>query len=135
MNEVWENIPGYPSYQASSAGRIRRRAGTPRCLSDRILAPKTRQARPGFLPYRDVALSEGGVVKTETVHKLVCLAFHGDRPSAAHEVAHKDGDPANNEATNIRWATVSENKSDYVLHGKTSRTQSARLRAENGRFR
>lgn len=51
------------------------------------------------------------------VHSLVCTAFHGPRPSPAHQVAHNNGNPADNAAGNLRWATAKENHGDRVVHG------------------
>ena len=75
-----------------------------------------------------------GVPKMETVHKLVALAFHGPRPSPAHEVAHGDNDVSNNRPDNIRWATVLENKEDYKKTGATYRDTSKRKRGSDGRY-
>jgi hypothetical protein len=50
------------------------------------------------------------------VHFLVCEAFHGPRPDG-HHVAHGDGDPSNNRAENLRWATQRENEGDKAVHG------------------
>jgi hypothetical protein len=132
--EEWRSIPGFPLYEASSLGRIRRKAGTPRTPTARILRPRTRTPKPGRLPYLDVALSSDGKIRTETVHKLVALAFHGPKPSDRHEVAHADGDPSNNASGNIRWATIASNKEDYCRHGKTFRDASGRRRGADGRF-
>jgi hypothetical protein len=52
-----------------------------------------------------------------SVHRAVCLAFHGLPPSDRHEVAHGDGTRDNNRPENLRWATRSENQSDRTLHG------------------
>jgi hypothetical protein len=51
------------------------------------------------------------------VHRLVCEVFHGPAPSAAHEVAHHDGDPGNAHFGNLRWATHVENEADKIGHG------------------
>jgi hypothetical protein len=53
------------------------------------------------------------------VHQIVCRAFHGPKPSPAHEVAHWDGYRANVVASNLRWATKHENHQDAVRHGTT----------------
>jgi hypothetical protein len=50
-------------------------------------------------------------------HTLICEAFHGPRPSPAHEVAHNDGVKVHNHASNLRWATPKENAADRSKHG------------------
>lgn len=67
------------------------------------------------------------------VHKLVCEVFHGPRPEWADLVAHVDGNPANNRADNLRWATYAENEADKRHHGRAllgERHHQARLTAE-----
>lgn len=55
--------------------------------------------------------------RTVPVHVLVCETFHGPKPTPKHEVAHGDGDPENNRADNLRWATHVENSADMKWHG------------------
>jgi hypothetical protein len=55
--------------------------------------------------------------KPVPVHTLVCTAYHGSKPSEDHQVAHNNGDPTDNRADNLRWATSQENHDDMVLHG------------------
>jgi hypothetical protein len=141
MNEIWKTIPGEPFYEASTSGRIRSldrvvsHSGNvgKRKIKGRILRPRIRKVRPTVLPYHDVVLCSNGRPHTETVHKLVALAFHGPRPPL-HEAAHGDGDPSNNKPENVRWATIAKNKDDYKKHGRAGRDVSARKRGPDGRF-
>lgn len=68
------------------------------------------------------------------VHSLVCTAFHGPRPTASHQVAHGNGNPADNRAANLRWATPAENAADAVRHG-TSRLRPGGAAEANGNAR
>ncbi|WP_374198404.1 HNH endonuclease [Streptomyces sp. ISL-12] len=55
------------------------------------------------------------------MHRAVCEAFHGPPPSTAHQAAHLDGNPANNAASNLAWATPSENAAHCAEHGTAQR--------------
>lgn len=107
--ELWRPVPGWP-YEASSWGRVRR------TVTGRILRPY-RNPRFGYM---SVKLSRAGRTKGFTIYQLVCLAFHGPKPTPRHEVAHWDGSKTNDRATNLRWATKKENEQDKLRHG-TSR--------------
>jgi hypothetical protein len=52
------------------------------------------------------------------VHRAVCEAFHGPKPSPDHLVRHLDGDKANNVPTNVVWGTHAENEADAVRMGE-----------------
>lgn len=118
--EIWKPIPKHDGYEASSFGRIR---SIDRVLSDgrswtgRIMKPKTSRG------YAVVSLSLGGKGKYRHcgVHALVTEAFHGERPSSQHQVAHGDGNPMNNCPSNLRWATALENAKDRDMHGRTAK--------------
>lgn len=83
--------------------------------------------------YRAVRVSVDGKRERRMVHQVICRAFHGPRPTPAHEVCHIDGDPTNNRPQNLRWGTRKENAADRHAHGRTSRGEahSAAIRASN----
>ena len=94
MSEVWLPVPGFDGLEASSHGQIRSRAQN--------LLPRRRVRR-----YLAVWL--GKSLRYALVHRLVLLAFHGERPSPRHETLHLDADPTNNRPENLRWGTHAEN--------------------------
>jgi hypothetical protein len=49
---------------------------------------------------------------SRTVHSLVALAYLGPRPTPIHQIMHCDGDVANNDVTNLRYALPL----DHVRH-------------------
>lgn len=118
--EEWRPIPGYErEYEASNLGRIRslRRIITntrniTRPYGGKVLVQNT------FGPMALVTLSKHNHVTTHSVHALVCVAFHGPKPADKALVAHWDGDPLNNRAENLRWATHRENEDDKRRHGR-----------------
>lgn len=119
MSENWRSVVGYEGfYEVSSLGRVRsvdrvfvRADGQRQGRKGRVLIPGTSgRARQ----YPSVTLRHG---HRRPVHVLVCEAFHGAKPSPEHEVAHWDGDPTNNAAENLRWATRAENSGDARRHG------------------
>ncbi|MCO5107793.1 MAG: HNH endonuclease [Burkholderiaceae bacterium] len=59
--------------------------------------------------------------RTRLIHRWVCAAFHGAPQSSAHEVAHRNGVPNDNRASNLRWSTRTENERDKGMHGTTVR--------------
>lgn len=67
--------------------------------------------------YFQFVLSRNGKQTCYAVHRLVCEAFHGPRPSPKHQVRHLDGNPQNNRADNLCWGTAKENGEDRVRHG------------------
>jgi len=105
LSEQWRIIPGFAEYEASNWGRIRR-VGGERALRARI-DPDGRCR---------VNLWRANAYKSRRVHQLVALAFHGPRP-AGKEVAHLDGNTANNRSSNLAWCTPKENNGHKRLHG------------------
>lgn len=67
--------------------------------------------------YRTVSLCHENQKVTKSVHRLVCMAFHGMPPTQSHQVRHLDGNPANNLPVNLTWGTQEENWQDRKAHG------------------
>ena len=115
--EDWRYINGYGNrYEVSTLGRVRSwvkwhryggLADTPRIKSQQV-------DRKG---YCRVKLSDGeNPERTHSVAPLVLTAFAEPRPQGM-EACHCDGDPSNNEISNLRWDTPKGNAADKLLHG------------------
>jgi len=108
--EEWRTIPGFENYAVSSLGKIKR-----------VNPSKFSRVRGLFKPHRNsdgyytTSLYNEEGKRTFFVHELVALAFIG--PRTAPEIAHLDGNPGNNEYTNLQYVTVQENNLQKNLHG------------------
>lgn len=113
MTEIWEPIAGYEGlYEVSDLGRVRSLRHAPIML----LSPW-----PDSDGYPRIGLWDGERQTKFPVHRLVALAFHGDKRNVLHnEVAHLDGDSANPRADNLKWVSKVENRSHRKLHGTES---------------
>jgi len=109
----WRPIPGWPEYEVSEHGDVRRVAGGQGAQRNHVLRPWV-NPKSGYL---QLTLWRHNQRVQLTVHRLVALAFHGSPPTEKHSVAHNDGSRTNNHYTNLRWATQRENMADRVRHG------------------
>lgn len=110
MGEIWKPIPGYEGYyEASNCGRIR---NVPRLINGRwgpyqlqqhVL--KTLNVHDGYL---QVKFCIDNHKEQKLVHRLVAETFIPN-PQGLPQVNHKDGNPSNNEISNLEWCTASEN--------------------------
>ena len=71
--------------------------------------------------YQTISLSHENKKVTKSVHKLICLAFHGMPPCETNQVRHLDGNRKNNVPGNLKWGTQEENWMDRMVHGRGNR--------------
>lgn len=129
MKEEWKSIPGYEGlYEASSLGRIRSVLAHPkgRTPALHVLTPSLHAN--GYL---NVGLRRDGQRKVIGLHRLVCAAFHG-APEAGMEARHRDNDPGNNAASNLRWGTHADNVGDTVRAGNHFSVNRSRTHCRRG---
>lgn len=67
--------------------------------------------------YRSISLCHSNIKVTKSVHRLVCMAFHGMPEKESMQVRHLDGNPENNRPENLCWGTQEENWQDRIAHG------------------
>lgn len=113
--ESWKDIPGYEGlYQASNTGLIRSAPGkvtsskrfSHRVWKTRILKPKAPVKARRHDPR--VTLWKDGCCKDHLVSRLVAMAWV-DGYSPLLTVNHIDGNPLNNDCSNLEWVTIQEN--------------------------
>ena len=118
-DEQWKPVPGWEGYyEVSSKGRIRgmsrdivTRTGLHRHVKGSMMSP--RADKWGHI---SVALSTAGHRTWVRVHVAVLEAFVSIRPDGMLG-CHNDGNPANNDVSNLRWDTPSSNNEDTIAHG------------------
>jgi hypothetical protein len=99
----WVPVPGWPFYEVSDTGLIRRVAREHGTWPGRILKPPT-----CTVGYKVVRLHNGDRALTRYVHSIVAEAFIGPRPMG-FEINHKDADKLNNNRRNLEYVTRKQN--------------------------
>ncbi|MFG3014335.1 HNH endonuclease [Streptomyces cinerochromogenes] len=92
--------PGYPGYVVASDGTVYGPQGE--------LKPKA-----GSTGYLTVSLGSRahGTGRQVSLHRLTLWAFAGPPPGPGYDCDHVDGDPFNNDVSNLRWLGARENRS------------------------
>lgn len=119
----WRDVKGYEGYyKVSSLGSIARvdrtvkdKRGYYKRIQGRVLSPGRQNS--GHL---GVGLCRDGVVTQLRVHRIVLESFTGACPKGK-ECRHLDGNPENNNISNLQWATHRENINDREAHGTLPR--------------
>jgi len=113
--EEWRTIPGYPDYEVSNQGRVRRRTASHQLPAGYVLTHVT--SRDGYL---QVNLWKDGAVGKKMVHRLVLLAFIGACPEGQESRHFPDPDKSNNRLSNLRYGTPQENYQDKLSLGEAT---------------
>ena len=115
--EIWKNINNYENlYQVSNKGRVKRKEckvkysnGIMATHKERLLKfDKSKKNNRGQF-YLRVTLSKNNKQKRFQLHRLVAEHFINNSENKKC-VNHIDGNPENNNVSNLEWATHSENE-------------------------
>lgn len=116
-DEIWKPVPYKPfdeAYEVSNMGRVRP-ITISRYSSNRAEILKQSPSPRGYL---HVGLHKNGLRKSAFVHRMVCIAFHGQPPTDKPYVCHIDDDQKNNSADNLQWGAEHDNWRDRVRNGR-----------------
>lgn len=110
MEEKWKVIAEFPQYSVSTLGRVQsRRTATPKIVQGTITSM-------GYTAH--IFRSESSrKPRRRMLHRLVAEAFIHKESDDQTDVCHCDGNPRNNEFSNLRWDTHRQNQMDMRKHG------------------
>ena len=99
--EIWQDVQGFPNYQISDLGRIKVKeySKNNRSFKEKFLKPQTNQ-KSGYIQI--MLTDENNQRKLKYLHRLVANAFL-PKDDEITTVIHKDGDKANNKASNLEY--------------------------------
>lgn len=110
-------INSHPLYAASECGKIFR-------ISSKKEIKQIIKVHKSGYPSFNVRLCINNKALNRKVHRLVCEAWNGEPPTKNHtQVNHKDGNSLNNYASNLEWATPSQNQRHAVDTGLKGKGQ------------
>lgn len=114
----WRAVVGFPSYQVSEYGHIRRATTTSQGANPKGKILKPKKCTGGYAGFG--LWLDKHTRKDVLSHRLVLMAFVGPPPKGKM-CAHYDGTRTNNHVSNLRWATRKENGEDMVRHGRSAK--------------
>lgn len=118
----WRTVAGWEGkYLISNTGSVHRT--NPSYRNGYKVEVLARPTKTGYLQ----AWLGGAQGRNHYIHRLVAFAFIGAPPSDRHEIAHWDGNKANNSVNNLRWATRAENSADKRRHDSHPKLTSANV--------
>ena len=112
MEEIWKPIEGFESYQVSNMGNVKTYK---RYKDGKLLTPRK------SLDYLAVMIYDNEKnVSQPRIHTLVANAFV-ENPDNKPCIDHIDQNKHNNCASNLRWATKSDNAMNVPKQGGVSK--------------
>ena len=115
-------IEGYENYMIFEDGMVVNKHG-------RVLKPNLNGSG-----YYQVTLYKNGNIISKRIHRLVGEAYL-DNPENKPCIDHIDGDRLNNDLSNLRWATSSENSQNTkIRNDNTSGTKNIHWHKQNNRW-
>ena len=115
MTEEWRKIKGFDNYEVSNKGNVRN-------------IKTNRHLKIAYQPsgYAIVSLRANGTTRTSAVNRLVMNAFNPieDDKNVRYDVVHMDNDKRNNELSNLKWMTHTDNLLQYATPNEIDKLNS-----------
>lgn len=120
----WRPIPGFPGYEASTAGEIKG------LKTGIVLKPwEVRWRTRPDTTYLKVGLYLDKKRYRRFVHRLILLTFNGLPPEGFDQGCHDNHDPHDNRAENLFWGTrVDNNVAAHSFEAKMRRLEAEEVR-------
>lgn len=100
INEEWKRVADFPDYAISNLGRVRNATG-------KILKPQ-QNPRNGYMQIMLHNGINGKKIKLHYLHRLVATYFLPQPQEGQTQINHKDGNRADNTASNLQWKYPSD---------------------------
>lgn len=107
-DSIYPDLNQFPNYEVSNTGQVRH-------IRNRNKTLKLQTANNRYIM---VELNHNKIRKTFPLHRLLIMVFNVPNPENKPEVDHIDSNTFNNDLSNLRWATVAENRKNPNTHEK-----------------
>lgn len=122
MEEIWKPVTGYPGYEVSNLGRVRR--------VNYLIASKSKHRKVRYLRVR---LTQNGKGKAFRIAQLVTGAFLGPKPPGL-TIDHKNLNRYDDRAENLEYVTIDENIRRAIEGGAIKRGKTGKRHKDRSQF-
>lgn len=126
--EIWKEVTINSNYLVSNFGRVKSKERYVPCKTGYRLKKEHILTQTDNHGYLHVGFNVNGKLVNPLVHKLVMIAFVGEKPYPEWEIDHINGDTHDNRLENLQYVSSSENTKRAYSLGLQSRETLSRVR-------